>query len=158
MQNKLPRLPNIKGTLAILAMAKPIANLAQTANVTPTPTRSTTHQARATRHKPLYQSDQSSFCLLDRFLQLAFCWRSPPQGRRPGRSGPVGPQEIFLFLLALALIGTRNFFYKFPRPLAKSIRMSYARVVTTLSHLGKIVTCLKVSLLQRVKSKRQKRY
>jgi hypothetical protein len=42
---------------------------------------------------------------------LAFCWRSPPQGRRPGRSEPVGPQEIFFI---------------FSSPLAKSIRMSYA--------------------------------
>jgi hypothetical protein len=39
-----------------------------------------------------------SFCLLDRFCFWLFAGEAPPQGRRPGRSGPVGPQEIFLFL------------------------------------------------------------
>ena len=60
--------------------------------------RSATHQAHAPGMDRYADQIGQSFCLLDRFLQLVFCWRSPPQGRRPGRSGPVGPQEIFLFL------------------------------------------------------------
>jgi hypothetical protein len=76
--------------LAILAMAKPIANIANQPR----------HQARVARHGLSWQLDQSIVLFARSFLLLAFCWRSPPQGRRPGRSEPVGPQEIFLFLIA----------------------------------------------------------
>jgi hypothetical protein len=44
------------------------------------PTRSATHQAHAPGMDRYADQIGQSFCLLDRFLQLAFCWRSPPPG------------------------------------------------------------------------------
>jgi len=86
--------------LAILAMAKPIANIANLANgPTARPPDRAAH--RVAKHGSLCRSDQSIVLFARSFLLLAFCWRSPPQGRRPGRSEPVGPQEIFFIFNSL---------------------------------------------------------
>jgi hypothetical protein len=63
----------------------------------PTPTRSATHQARAARHGSLCRSDRSSFCLLDRFLQLDFCWRSPPRADGLAGQGRWVHKKFFYF-------------------------------------------------------------
>ena len=139
MVKRIAKIANEQRSIGNLGNGKRIANLANG----PTNRRPT---ARAARHGLLCRSDQSIVLFARSFLLLAFCWRSPPQGRRPGRSEPVGPQEIFLFLSATRFNSL--------------IANLYTKVLEclTLGHLGKIVTCLKVSLLQRVKSKRQKRY
>ncbi len=91
-----------KGLLAFLAMVKQIANIANglSAVWSAHPDRPRTRHALPGMDRYADQIGQS-FCLLDRFLQLAFCWRSPPPGPTawPVRAG--GSTRNFFLLASL---------------------------------------------------------
>jgi hypothetical protein len=90
-QKQIAKIANQLTGLAILAMAKRIANLA---NVTSSPR----HQARATKHGSLCRSDQSIVLFAGSFLLLAFCWRSPPPGPTAWPVGAGGfTRNFFIF-------------------------------------------------------------